>query len=108
MFKHPKVRSALVNKLACQEVTGGKEIKYRLYIRQRCVATTSLPKEKGKGRQIGPGLLRNIAGQLYITADQLEAIMDCCCDLQGYIAWLKNSPRLANAPSPVKKFLSTL
>lgn len=108
MFKHPKVRSALVNKLNCQEVRGGKEIKYRLYIRNRCVATTSLPKQHGKGTEIGPGLLRNIAKQLYITADQLEAIMDCHCELQGYIGWLKKSPRLANAPSHVKEFLSTL
>jgi len=108
MIQHRIVRDTLVNKLDCEEITGGKEIKYRLYVRNRCVATTSLPKKKGAGKEIGRKLFGYIAGQLYIDSSQLRDIVNCVCEREGYIELLKNSPLLERAPGNLKEFVSTL
>jgi len=108
MIKHPVMRKTLVNKLGCEEITGGKEIKYRFYIGDRCVATISLPTKKGGGKEIGDILFGYIASELYIRPRQLRDIVDCVCEREEYVEMLKKSPLLDRALGNVKEFLSAL
>jgi hypothetical protein len=99
------VRKAIVNKLGCEESQGRKHIKYRFVVKGKCVATTHLPRQK----EIGPGLLGDIARELYIASSQLQDIVDCVHEREGYIEMLKKSPLLIEqAPDNVKEFLLTL
>jgi len=109
MIKHRVLRNTLVNKLECEEITGGQEgYKYRFFVRDRCIATTLLPTEKGTGKQIGKSLLGQIARQLFITTPQLTSIIDCEHEREGYIEMLKQSPLLERALGNRTEFLSGL
>lgn len=107
MIDRRVVRSTLVHKLDCEEITGGKEgHKYHFYVQSRRIATTLLPKRKGGKKQIGPILLGRIANQLFVTTSQLREITDCVHERKGYIEMLRNSPLLQQAPGSRAEFLS--
>ncbi|MFQ5758871.1 MAG: hypothetical protein ACE5IF_04270 [Candidatus Bathyarchaeia archaeon] len=92
----------------CEEIKTAEGAKYRLYVRDRCVATTSLPKKKGGGKEIGRTLFGYIAGELFIGFSQLRDIVDCACEREEYIEMLKKSQLLEAAPGNRKEFLSAL
>lgn len=98
------VRRAIVNKLGCQEREGRKHTKYRFIEKGRCIAITHLPRE----RTIGDGLFSDIANQLYITSPQLQDIVDCTHEREGYMEMPKESPLLERAPGNLEEFLSGL